>query len=287
MFLNLTFLGMSPFTSYTPTIVPTTSYNKITIYGNYIVNQIWGRNELIDSAIIQAYTPTTYAPTWTQSTFILANLNDTLDGGNAGGLTNPITHWDIYRLKIGDTQSTYLTTVPVATTLYEDFKAILNEQYTYLLYGKNATEVGDPIQSFGIEPDYYGWFLIDEDNGIAYKFDTNVVSGSLNSEEDITEYAGNLEHSVFHRGKRKSIAGQIQAIIWDSNSSITYTQGNEILQQLKNFIFSDRNKLLKDRRGRIFRVETFGYSENQLDDRIPQQIIQCSFNFKEIGNVFN
>jgi len=68
MFLNLTFIGTSHFASYTPVVPSAVAYNKITVYGDCTIDKLWGRNEIISDSVIEAYTSTTYIPSWTVTT---------------------------------------------------------------------------------------------------------------------------------------------------------------------------------------------------------------------------
>ena len=101
------FLGVTPLQSYSPVVPPSVSYDKITFYGGSTgttIDSVWGRNEVIDDTTIEGYNLTTYAPTWTVNTYMLALFDNTLDAGNISGLTTPITNWLIFRQDPDQTQ---------------------------------------------------------------------------------------------------------------------------------------------------------------------------------------
>jgi hypothetical protein len=179
----------------------------------------------------------------------------------------------------------FLTKLDVSATTYRDFKALIKEEYEYYLFGQGESEISSPLVSNNIQPDYYGWFIIDEENSIAYKFDTNMSSDALTPDEDFTEYQTNAKYNAFSRGKRNAIRGSIRAIMGNIESN-NIDQSNSLLSQFRDFIVSDRPKLLKDRKGRIYRIFSYGYSEQQLNDNIQEQVIVSSFSFVELGEVY-
>lgn len=290
MFLNLNFTGLSFVTSLNPTLPVPSKYNKITIYGGNtgsIISKVWGRNKLVSEQDVSDYDILTYKPKWDSDTYGLSEFFNNLDMGNITGLINKMTQWDISRKATGEKISTHLTTVDVDTKTHKDFTAVSSKDYNYYITAKNDEEISSPVVA-SVTPDYYGWFLIDEEKGISYKFDANLESGNLGYEEDVIWYNNNTEYPVCSKGKHNPMTIQIKAILFDPinlDNPYSYEQSNQILAELKEFIKSSRTKILKDRRGRIWRGETFGNNENQLHDGLEQQIVVTSFTFKETRKV--
>ena len=63
------------------------------------------------------------------------------------------------------------------------------------------------------------------------------------------------------------------------------SQSVDYVEQLREFIFSDRKKYLKDNKGRIYNVFTSGYSDSMITYGIKDEPRYISFDFKEIGEV--
>lgn len=287
--LGTFFLGTSPLQSFNPVVPPSVSYDKITFYGDTTgatIDSVWGQNTIVPDATIEAYSPVTYNPEWTTDTYMLALFNSTLDAGNISGLTSPILTWQIFRQDPLQTQLRFLGEVDVSQSSFEDFRATLGNNYRYLIFGKSATEISNPLTSGFIVPEYKGWFLIDADDEVAYRFNLDIASGSNQTDEDYSEFATNNRTNSFSRGNRKAKQNTISAIIRDESQVLTVDQTNELLDEFNDFIVSTKTKYVKDRRGRIYKVFTFGESEPQLNDNIQDQIIVVSFSYVESGEVY-
>jgi len=155
------------------------------------------------------------------------------------------------------------------------------------LFAKNATEVSSPLVSLEIEPDYFGYFLISPDDNLSFKFDLNSESSSFDTDEDYTEYKTNLRTNVFSRGNNNAIKGTIRALIQDDPSSDTFEQTNAELESLRDLVISSKTKYLKDKRGRIFKIFTYGYKDYNLNEGINSQPRVVEFSFIENGNVYD
>lgn len=287
MFLKLNFLGLTPVVGYTPIQPVIPAYDTIKIYGGNTgctIDKVWSKNELINQAILDAYDKNTYSPIWDAYTNVISEFNDSLESGNIFGLSSPILYWDIYREDPDSSQLTFLDSVDVSVTSFEDFKALVGSTYKYYLFGRNANQLTEPIESNEIESDYWGYYIIDTDNNIAYRFDADSQSSDFTTTDDFTEHPTNLKYNAVSKGTRDFIGGSIQAIIRTENIS-DFIQPNLLLSQLHEFISSSRPKLLKDKRGRIWNVETYGYKERQLVEGLAEQILISEFNFIEVGEV--
>ncbi len=289
MFLNLSFLGVNSFFLTPQPLLPTqTTYNKITIYsGNSgcTISKLWGRNTTISDSVINNYNISNYLPSFTPETYVLGLFANNLSVGNITNITNTIISWLIYRLDPNSSQLKFIKEVDVSVTSYEDFTTLLNNQYQYYLFAKSSDEISSPINTNSVVSNYFGHYFIDVDNSISYNFDTNVESGGMNIETDVTFYNTNNEFQTVSKGNLNCAGGNISAIMWDNNSSnCTYEQGNALIAQFREFVYSSRKKLYKNRRGEIFEVELYNLNFPQLNDNIKEQIYICTFSWKEIGN---
>lgn len=286
MFLNFSFLDISEITNTAKPQLQVGQYDTIKLHGNGTFKKLWGRHIDVPTSELEALTLETYIPTWDINTYMLANFNGSLSNGTVEYITSDITHWLIYRKDNDSNILKFIERLSIDQIFYLDYLVTKNNKYTYYIFAANDDEISAPLIADETLCDYWGWFLVDADNARSFEFDSNFDGGSLTAEENYTEYQNNTQFSVFNRSKHNAFAGQIQAIIWNSNSTITFEQGNQILAQLREFIHSGRTAYLKDRRGRMWQVFLYGYVENQLDNRIKEQIISCTFSFKQIGNEY-
>jgi ribosomal protein L17 len=287
--LGTFFLGVTPLQSFNAVLPPPVAYDKVTYYGGTTgttIDSIWGRNEIIDDTTLESYTLANYEPQWTLTTYILSLFDNTLDAGNIVGLTSPILSWLVFRQDPDQTQLRFLKELDVSATSYEDFRALTTKEYSYLVFGQSATELSNPLTSNAITPDHYGWFLIDADDEIPYKFNLNAVSGSNQTDGDYTEFNTNNRTNSFSRGNRNAKRSTVTAVIRDETDCTTVDQTNELLDQFNTFITSTKTKYVKDRRGRIYKVFTFGESEPQWNDSIQEQLVSVTFSYVESGDVF-
>ena len=73
------------------------SYNKATLYGKSLVDYIWVKNKVDTQEEINSTLSLTYEPEWDSNTFLLANFNNTLNGGNIASVGDRILYWQIYK----------------------------------------------------------------------------------------------------------------------------------------------------------------------------------------------
>jgi hypothetical protein len=75
----------------------------------------------------------------------------------------------------------------------------------------------------------------------------------------------------------------IKTIPYSYNStSFEYSFSLSLLDELRVFINNGLVKYLKNTKGEIFKIVTYGFSY-KYDDNIPDQIYEVSFNWTEVG----
>lgn len=289
MAIGLSIIGLNSIEGNSLTFPDAVAYDTIELFGDAIFDDLWGRNELVDEDTILDYTTTTYIPEWTSTTYALARFENDLSFGNISGTTGDLIGWLVYRKDPDRSSARFLAELEVDVLSYKDYQAVINKEYSYIIYAKTTNETSNPLQSEAITPDYYGHFLIDVDNEVSYKFDINVNTSSFSTIEDYSEYSTNLEYNSYSRGKRKFKQGTITAIVRDEEncSTIDLNQTIELLDALEEFVTRNvGTKYLKTRAGEIYKVFTYGYIQSQFNDNIREQIYKSSFSFKEDGDIY-
>lgn len=282
MYLIGTFLGIGYFANRQVTPTPI-AYSSITFFGNCIIDNIQIKNIILTNSEIDAINIT--QPTvWDSHTLLSAKFANNLNGGNVLNINNPISRWEVNRKEINDTALTKLNNVDVANTQYIDYTAPLGKTFIYNIFPSNDTEIGQALETPPITTDFYGWFLIDQDLGVAYKFDLNLSSGNIENNTDITEYETYTQYNAFSFGNRDFIRGTIKCIAGTIDMNDQLLQSVDYIENLKNFINNKSEKLLKSRKGNIWRVVTKNFQYQHLDD-IADQLVEISFDFVESGSV--
>lgn len=283
------FTGVSFFTSYTPFVPEPSTYDKVTFYagdsnvGGCTIDKVYGINKRLEPTDIAQNADLNFNPTWGPNVYLLAEFNNSYSGGNVYNITSPITEWQIYRGESGVDGITHVGTVDVLEHQLIDYTALKGNDYTYYLFGANATEISSPLLSNEVHCDYYGWYLIDVENDIVYVFDIDVSGGDIVQEEEIEQYNTNLRYNAYSRGATNFVSGNITA--WVMDDMCEKTQDVDYIEQLREFILSDRLKYLKDVKGRIFRVFTSGYSDSMITYGLTDEPRYISFDFQECGEV--
>lgn len=287
MLFNVNFINLSFFkgSNLLPTI---TSYDSMTIFGGGIFDKLWIVNKDITKISDQEMQQYFNIPKWTIDTTFLANFNLNLTAGNIDiPGENPVA-WRISKRAKDSSINQYINTVPPTITEYKDYIVKNGTEYIYEITPITTNAMGQALKSTSILSDYYGWFLIDEEEGICFNFDINVESGSINAESDQTEYETFNQFNTYSQGKRNFIRGNIKGIVPESlpiNGTTQMIQSPEFIQTLQDFINNGKRKLLKSRKGDMWYVMTTDFSREQLSDSIQDQIDVVSFSFSEVGKV--
>lgn len=288
-FLKGAFLGTAMFTGYNPTVPDFAAYDKITFYGGdtgtggCIIDKVHGENKIMTKDYILSKSNLEFSPKWDLDTYLLCEFDRNFAGGNVVNITSPITDWLIYRSEVGSNQLDLIKEIDVKQEEFIDFTALKERTYIYYLFGKNDTEISSPLVTEEVYCDYYGWFLIDVDNKKSYIFDLNLSDGSIAQNEAVAEYTTNLKYNAYSRGNTDFISGTITALVMDDWCNMT--QSVDYVEELREFILSDRKKYVKDRKGRIFRVFTSGYVDSMITSGLKGEPRYITFTFKEMGDV--
>lgn len=285
-YLSGTFLGYDTFTS-SPPIPYIGGYSNIKLLGGRtIVDKLKIENIDIPLSDLLAINITDKL-TWNPNTILLAEFENTLDGGNILNLPTSLTGWDIYRTEVGTNISKYLVSVSADTIEYIDYSISSNRTYYYEIFPTTSTTIGVPITTANAATSFYGYYLMDKDNtnGIVYKFDLNVTSSDYEIVEDFVEYQSYNQYNSYAIGDRKFYKTSISAIAGTINNNGQLLQSVDYLETLKDFIQNGKIKYFKDRKGKILSGLTHGYKEKILNDAIGEQIYLVNFDFIQTEDI--
>lgn len=250
-----------------------------------IFSKVWGKNEEITEDNYNSYNINTYIPSWDDKTYLLSKFNNTLDGGSITSSIGTLQSWLLYRGKSGEDSLEFIDELTTSEILYYDFTVINQEVYNYYLFAKGNLSISSPISTNYVQSDYYGWFLIDTEYNKAYQFDINFNGGDKEYIEDFTEHAVNNKTNIFSRGGNFYKEVTLVSVLSKDNLKTDTEDTNDDLHSLSEFINSDRSKLLKSRRGEIFRVIVTEYKDALLNMALGQNILTTTIKVKEIGGI--
>jgi len=285
MFFSGNFLGVSSFQKVVGIPSPVLrSYTSVKVYGNATIDKLQIKNEEIDNTTLQN-TAIAENLVWTPKTLLMAEFENNLIGGNVSGLDSPLTHWQVSRRESGSSILKNLGTVNVGVTEFIDYEAQPFKTYEYQINALNSEQVSEAFVTDEIDMNFYGYYLVSEDEGLAYKFDLNVKSGNNEYVEDIVIHDNYTQYPAISIGKRKYLKTSIQAICGEVDINGFLQQSVDYIDTLKDFVLNGKNKLWKTRKGGIHKVFTHNFKYQNLDDGIEQQIMIVSFDIVEVADV--
>jgi len=285
LFLAGSFLGLSTFQSIEGTNIPLRkTYSKVRVYGNSIIDKLQIKNiEMSDSELQNIIMTDNLI--WDANTLLMAEFENDLVAGNIADLTNPIIKWQVNRREVGGSTLKALDIVDVGISEYVDYSAQHGKNYIYSLFATSENEQSEPLECEEIETDFFGYYLVSEEEGKVFKFDLNVQSGTKQYLDDVSIMDNYTEYPSIAMGKRKYFTSSISCICGTVSINGQLQQSNEYVSELRNYILNGKKKIFKTRKGEIYKVFTSNYSEQQLDDGIKEQVILISFNLTEVGEV--
>lgn len=284
MFLNGSLLGFSILVNPVPIPSPVI-YDKITVYGGGIIDKVTATNETLTETKIRNMILAMNYP-WDASVIMKAEFNNNLSAGNIEGIINPIEKWILQRRRLEDSTFKSLSEFDVAVDNYIDYEIKNNKSYIYRLFAQSSDELSAPLDAEVLVTDFNYWVLIEPISGKAMIFSLDTQSGTLSTSSNLNVYDGSYtEHPITSHSVSKYISGNISVTAGDIDGitgDLIYNQG--YLDDMEDFISDSKVKILKDPRGRGWKVKTSSFSSN-YNDRSLEQISTVSFSFIEVGNL--
>jgi hypothetical protein len=278
LFLSVDLLSTTPLKNFVQ--IPKRSYDKVSLVGQGVFDGFHLRNTAMTNQDVLNITTEEIFGTYT---VFLANFENTLSAGNYISLQDPIVSWRIKRNLIGKFTPSTLAELSASKTTYIDATQANRKSYEYQVVPITAAgKEGSPLTTIA-ESDFYGWFLSDEHGEKVYKFDMNIESESITLNTDIKLFEGYTQFPIQRSGKRKYRSGGLSTMPYSYNGSeLSFT--NETLREIESFISDEKDKILKNTSGDIFKVQTSEFSYQYMDT-IDVQPYTINFKWVQVGDV--
>lgn len=280
MILGINACGMAEFSTAIP---DKRIHNQAKFYGLANIDNVHIQNIHSTQSDVENIFVNTVNQERNINTLLLANFNNSLEAGEFDNAGTIVTHWRIYRRKVGESIYTFLTEIPyVADGVdFYDYTAQNGVQYEYEVKATSSGIEGNGKTGVG-SLDFFGWILSDEDEDIVYKFDAEIESGDINVLRDITLYDNYSEKPAFRFGKRNYRQGNLKTMPLMFNvEKHEYEITLDTLESLRDFINKPNIKILKNAKGEIFRCITKDMSYKYID-KVREQPYTVSFDFTEV-----
>ena len=278
-------MGLSTFQSVEGSNIPLRhTYQKIRIYGNATIDKLQIKNIEMSDEDLQNIIMTDNS-IWDINTLAMAEFENDLIAGNISNLINPVTKWQVNRREVSGSTFKVLDVVDVGVSEYIDYSAQHGKNYIYSLFATSENEQSEPLECEEVETDFFGYYLVDEEEGKVYKFDLNVQSGTKQYQEDVTISKSYGKYPTISQGQSRYFSTTLSCICGTVDINGRLQQSINYVDGLREFILNGKQKIFKTRRGEIYKVYTNNYSEQQLDDGIKEQIILVSFDITEVASI--
>ena len=238
-----------------------------------------------------------YIPVLNQNTILLLTFDgDTgIKGtgllGNLEGYTYTVYREDLTK----GTTMNYVATITNGNLTVTDYNIVNNHQYQYLVFVETEDYICNPQETDIINTCWGQWELIglkNTENSNEYRVDTDNI-WQLNLDLESAEQIQNIEKIEYKnltrfpkisQGEINYVSGTISCLLGQLNNEGHYIESAEILEQWRDFIDNAELKLLKDRKGHSYIVQTMS-SSNTTKDETMEQMNVISFGWTQVKNV--
>jgi|GEM_PF-4674213 len=280
MILGVSIVGATSF-AYPTGTAPL--FNRVDIYNGAGYDNLVVLNESMTKAEMEAYFGVNQDYPWTITTRLYAEFISNLFGGNIS-VANLEKFW-LYRLNIRTNEKVLIRDdiEPDANETF-DSTAVRNENYRYQLVGIGANdETSNGIWSNDVGSDYYGWFLIDDVEKIAFKFDIDLNSSNLKFNHQNKVYVSPTEEKpVVMRSNANYVSGTVKCKLGYIDESCTLEDGTDYMELFRQTINNGNKKYLKDRKGNVYPIEIIKNTKFSYIDKTQQQVTGIQFDFVEV-----
>lgn len=273
-------------------------YGFINLGGNGkgVYDYIWFKNGVKTQSEINTVNNFFYIPVFDIDTIMLANFNGNPNAGNIDFVSGIIRNWLIYRKEKDSVTLTFVASIPASETNITDYNVLFGQEYEYVIFAETDNEISNAITGKGtVKAMWEGWSLIDlnnqQENGLytisaddVWLFNTNFSSSDIEQNLNKYIYENFTQFPKVSTGQKNYISGGITAFLSNiTRESPQYRDTAQMMQDFGNMIANGHPKLLKDRKGNAWIVDTQSNGFNYIDESY-EQIVTVGLNFIQIGD---
>lgn len=273
-------------------------YGFINLGGNGkgVYDYIWFKNGVKTQSEINTVNNFFYIPEFDVNTIMLANFNGNPNAGNIDSVSGIIRNWLVYRKEKDSVTLTFVASIPASEISITDYNVLFGQEYEYVIFAETDNEISNAITGKGsIKARWEGWSLIDlnnqQENGLytvsaddVWLFNTNFSSSDIEQNLNKYIYENFTQFPKVSTGQKNYISGGITAFLSNiTRESPQYRDTAQMMQDFGNMIANGHPKLLKDRKGNAWIVDTQSNGFNYIDESY-EQIVTVGFNFIQIGD---
>lgn len=276
------------------------NYNILNIYtstaSDMFVDYVWVKKGHPTANEVVAIDNFYFKPQRDDNTLLLANFDGTLNGGDIQNIDSPILNWNIYKREDNSPILKYVVSLPVDQNSFIDYNIKYGHNYRYEIFAETATALSEPFTNpEAITAFWQGWMLIDlpdpvdenlyiVDKSDVWMFETNFSSEELIQNIDKYTYENFTRFPKVSTGRKNYISGGITAFLSNITAVKTqYSDSSQMMDAFSKLIANGRPKLLKDRKGNAWIVDTQENGFKYIDESF-EQIVTVGFNFIQIDS---
>lgn len=279
------------------------NYNTLNIYtstaSDMLVDYVWVKRGHPTTEEVTTINNFYFKPQRDDNTLLLANFDSTLNGGDIQNINSPILNWNIYKREDNSPILKYVVSLPVDQNSFIDYNVKYGHNYQYEIFAETATTLSLPFTNPELMTAFWhGWMLIDlpePTNGNLYiidksdvwMFETNFSSDELIQNIDKYTYENFTQFPKVSTGRKNYISGGITAFLSNVTTTNTrYSDSSQMMNAFSEVIANGNLKLLKDRKGNAWIIDTQENGFKYVDESV-EQIVTVGFNFIQLDSSDN
>lgn len=264
--------------------------SKITFYGGTAIDYICIEDNMEHN--LQQKLANNYNPTLHNNTVFLASRNTDFDGKGILHTSNGYSY-SIYRIDLDSSnEMKLLKTIDSGNLTFTDYNIASNKRYQYIIFAETEVGIANAKETEVINTKWDTWSITglkntekpnvyeaDEDN--IWLLNLSLESGEQNQNIERVEYKNLTQYPKISQGSMNYITGSISCFLGNIENG-RYIETQEKLEAWRKFINDPCLKILKDRKGHKYLVQTMT-STNKIIDQSNEQINRITFNYTEVG----
>lgn len=204
-----------------------------------------------------------------------------MQAAKIGTLVIP-TKWQLFRKKLDDNSIKFLGEFSRDVVKIRDFGIANNTNYKYLLFPVTQNQMGYSLESNMVLTKWWFYSITDAITKETFTFYLDVASSDNKVIADRAEYMGFTQFNKVSVGSRNYISGSLNCLISNLDTNCEVVDTIDLRDKLRSCINNGNSKILKNRKGDVWLVDTYDFNF-KFRDEFHEQLQDISFSFIQIG----